>query len=282
MTVTHEIGFGQRSYVSLDYMPKRYNTRAKSAIATKYRKLREEEKKLKAEKARIEKMQPRTEEPRVRKVSFVPPAAEPLINHVEVQVDLPDSRAAAKPIPSDEDSEEKDLTQHTYAHRLETDHPFSTEDPRNQYVQNNYRAKEPTYNRVRPHYATESRRNFSPANTVGRMKHLPPSPRTQLEWQNALMAQQRDLYAPQQSVEEETKLWRAISDTIHKKHNADSVTALVQFQVKANKSAKKNRDITPPPTAGPRMPTPPKIKDKSEMVAAGAYRSTAQPDWYLE
>ena len=42
MTVTHDIGFGQRSYVSLDYMPKRYNTRAKSAIANKYRLLKEE------------------------------------------------------------------------------------------------------------------------------------------------------------------------------------------------------------------------------------------------
>ena len=52
----------------------------------------------------------------------------PSINDAEVQVDLPDSKAAAKPVSSSQDedeSEEKDQTLHYYNHPLETDHPYS-------------------------------------------------------------------------------------------------------------------------------------------------------------
>lgn len=129
MTVTHDIGFGQRSYASLDYMPKRYNTRAKSAIANKYRALQEEQRKLAAEKARVESMEPRTVQPVKRKVSFEekPQAVDesPIKNDFEVQVDLPDQRAAAKP-EKDETSETTEGPMHYYNHPLETDHPFST------------------------------------------------------------------------------------------------------------------------------------------------------------
>ena len=95
------------------------------------------------------------------------------------------------------------------------------------------------------------------------------------------MEQQRDLYAPKQSTEDEARLWRAISETIHKKHNDDNVRALITFQANERKKKKWPKEITAPPTAGPRIPTPPKVKDKSLMRAAGDYRQTEKPDWYL-
>ena len=68
---------------------------------------------------------------------------------------------------------------------METDHPYSIDDPRNQYVQNNYRAREPEYNRVKPHYASDYRKEFSPANSVNRKLQVQVAAlsKTKKEWQ---------------------------------------------------------------------------------------------------
>ena len=134
--------------------------------------------------------------PLKRRVSFIDekakkdadksPKEEPTINNAEVQVDLLDRGAAAKPATDQEESSQtSDGPTHQFNHPLETDHTYSIDDPRNQYVQNNYRAREPEYNRVKPHYASDYRREFSPANSVNRKfrSRSPPSPKTKKEWQ---------------------------------------------------------------------------------------------------
>lgn len=46
--VTHQQSFGQRSYISLAYTPKRYATKPQTELVQKYKKLKEEEDKLRA------------------------------------------------------------------------------------------------------------------------------------------------------------------------------------------------------------------------------------------
>lgn len=102
-------------------------------------------------------------------------------------------------------------------------------------MQNNYRAREPEYNRIKPHYSSDYKRHFSPANSVNRKtrSRSPPSPKTKMEWQQALMEQQRDIYAPKMSADDEIKLAKVISDNITKKHNKDQVRDLIASRVKS-------------------------------------------------
>ena len=44
--VSHDQSFGQRSYISLGYTPKRYATKPQTELVAKYKKLKEEEDRL--------------------------------------------------------------------------------------------------------------------------------------------------------------------------------------------------------------------------------------------
>ena len=55
---------------------------------------------------------------------------------------------------------------HSYTYRLETDHPYSINDPRNQYVQHNYRYRADELNKVKPHFHTTYQRSYSPNNSI--------------------------------------------------------------------------------------------------------------------
>lgn len=206
--------------MSLAYTPKRYSTKPATEIVVKYKKLKEDEDRLKALKEQeasarklknlreerqrqlIQEAQQRVKLVDPKEKSRSPPqksvsSQQKQAREAQVQTLTADAikqleqAAQTQAAPAVQQTVQREMGSepssrdprvHWQLYAQEADHPYSAKDPRNQYVQYNLKYKAPAHQKVKPYYNTSYKRSYSPTNTVkGQRKTILMNPGSQTQ-----------------------------------------------------------------------------------------------------